>query len=199
MHQGVDISNQLVTAVSEIKKRLFCLSRYADRMSEESVIWLTQEAYDKLEEELTYLKEVGRPTVSAKIAAAREEGDLSENGGYHAAREEQGQQEGRIAQLEHMLRLAEVGEAPSNPDEAAVGTLVTVAYFGDEADTDIFLLGSREMLGLDEDIDTQVFSPQSPLGAAVVGHSKGEEVSYKAPTGKTIEVTIVNVEPFEDK
>lgn len=168
-------------------------------MSEETEIWLTQDAFDKLEEELTYLKEVGRPAVSAKIAAARAEGDLSENGGYHAAREEQGQQESRITQLEHILRLAKVGEAPKNPDEAAVGTLVTVAYFGDEDDTDIFLLGSREMLGLDEDIDTQVFSPQSPLGAAVVGHSKGEEVSYKAPTGKTIEVTIVNVEPFEDK
>ena len=165
----------------------------------DSVIWLTQDAYDKLAEELNYLKEVGRPTVSAKIAAAREEGDLSENGGYHAAREEQGQQEGRIAQLEHILDLAQVGEAPTNPDEAAVGTLITVAYFGDEDDTDIFLLGSREMLGLDEDIDTQVFSPQSPLGEAVVGHRKGDEVSYVAPSGKQISVTIVKVEPFTDR
>ena len=97
-------------------------------MSETStdVIWLTQEAHDKLEAELNDLKTVGRPEVSARIAAAREEGDLSENGGYHAAREEQGQMEGRIAQLEHMLRTAQVGDAPENPDEVGVGTLVTI-------------------------------------------------------------------------
>ena len=73
-------------------------------------VWLTQEAHDKLEAELTHLKTVGRPEVTARIAAAREEGDLSENGGYHAAREEQGQMEGRIRQLEHLLRRAQVGE-----------------------------------------------------------------------------------------
>lgn len=162
----------------------------------EDVIWLTQDAHAKLVEELEYLKGTGREEVSAKIAAAREEGDLSENGGYHAAREEQGQMEGRIRQLEDMLRRAEVGEAPSNPDEANVGTVVTVAYFGDEDDTETFLLGSREMLGLDEDIETTVFSPQSPLGAAVLGKSKGAQTSYTAPNGKTIEITILDVAPF---
>lgn len=166
-------------------------------MVEQETVWLTREAYDKLAEELDHLKTHGRPEVSAKIAAAREEGDLSENGGYHAAREEQGQMEGRIAQLEHMLRTAQVGDAPENPDEVGVGTLVTIAYFGDEDDTDQFLLGSREMLGLDDDIDTHVFSPQSPLGGAVLGASKGDSVSYEAPNGKTIEVTILAVEPFK--
>lgn len=162
----------------------------------EDVIWLSQDAHDKLVEELEYLKGTARQEVAAKIAAAREEGDLSENGGYHAAREEQGQMEGRIRQLEHMLRTAEVGESSSNPDEVSVGTVVTVAYFGDEDDTETFLLGSREMLGLDEDIETTVFSPQSPLGAAVNGKNKGDTTSYQAPNGKNIEITILDVKPF---
>lgn len=166
-------------------------------MAEQETVWLTRDAYDKLAAELDHLKNVGRPTVSAKIAAAREEGDLSENGGYHAAREEQGQMEGRISQLDQILRTAQVGDAPSNPDEVGVGTLVTIAYFGDLDDTDTFLLGSREMLGLDDDIATHVFSPQSPLGSAVLGAAKGDAVSYVAPNGKTIEVTIVEVAPFK--
>lgn len=159
-------------------------------------VWLTQDAFDKLNDELNYLKGEGRTEVSAKIASAREEGDLSENGGYHAAREEQGQMEARILQLEDMLRRAVVGE-PKAADEAAPGTLVTVAYFGDEDDTDTFLLGSREVMGLDESVDIQVFSPQSPLGAAVVGKKIGESASYEAPNGKTIEVSVVKVEPFK--
>lgn len=158
------------------------------------VVWLTQEAYDKLQSELTELKTVGRPEVSARIAAAREEGDLSENGGYHAAREEQGQMEARIAQLEDLLRRAQVGEAAGSPDEVAPGKLITIAFDGDEDDTDTFLLGSREVLGVDDSVDYAVYSPQAPLGAAVSGKKVGDEVSYKAPTGKTIHVTILKVE-----
>ena len=166
-------------------------------MSESSsnVVWLTQEAYDKLEAELTELKTVGRPDVSSRIAQAREEGDLSENGGYHAAREEQGQMEGRIRQLEDLLRRAQVGQATGSSDEVAPGKLITVAFDGDEDDTDTFLLGSRELMGV-TDTDVEVFSPQSPLGAAVVGAEKGQTVSYSAPNGKTIEVTIVDFEPY---
>ncbi len=160
-------------------------------------IWLTREAYDKLQSELDQLTGPGRAEVSAKIAAAREEGDLRENGGYHAAREEQGQQEARIRQLTDMLRRAEVGESPVSADEVAPGTQVTVAFFGDETDTDTFVLGSRELLGLDEAVDsTNVYSPQSPLGTAILGKKKGDQASYEAPNGKQIEVTIVSVEPF---
>ena len=158
-------------------------------------IWLTQDAHDKLQAELEQLSGPGRADVSARIAAAREEGDLRENGGYHAAREQQGQQEARIRQLTDMLRRAEVGEAPSNSDEVAPGTLVTIAFDGDESDTDTFLLGSREVLGLD-DVDTNVYSPQSPLGTAILGKSKGDEATYEAPNGKKINVTIVKVQPY---
>ena len=165
-------------------------------MSETSVdvVWLTQEAYDKLEAELDELKTVGRPEVSARIAAAREEGDLSENGGYHAAREEQGQMEGRIRQLEDLLRRAQVGSAAGAADEVAPGKLVTVAYDGDEDDTDTFLLGSREVLGTDASVDHSVYSPQSPLGSAVLGAKVGDEVRYAAPNGKELMVVVTKVE-----
>ena len=159
-------------------------------------VWLTQEAYDKLAQELEHLKTEGRPAISAKIGAARAEGDLSENGGYHAAREEQGQMEGRIRQLEAMLRDAQVGEAPETSDQAAVGSQVTVAYGDGDDDTEVFLLGAREMLGLDADIDTQVYSPQSLLGQAVIGAHIGDKVSYVAPSGRTIELHIMDVKPF---
>ena len=159
-------------------------------------IWLTQEAYDKLQGELDHLSTEGRAEVSQKIARAREEGDLRENGGYHAAREEQGVQEARIRQLTDMLRRAQVGESPANADEVAPGTQVTIAFDGDESDTDTFVLGSRELLGLDDSVDTNVYSPQSPLGTAILGKKTGETASYEAPNGRSINVTVVKVEPF---
>ena len=160
-------------------------------------IWLTQEAYDKLQGELDHLSGPGRAEVSAKIARARDEVDLRENGGYHAAREEQGVQEARIRQLKDMLRRAQVGEASVNADEVAPGTQVTIAFDGDESDTDTFVLGSRELLGMVDSADTtNVYSPQSPLGAAIMGKKKGDAVSYVAPNGRSINVTVVKVEPF---
>ena len=153
-------------------------------MSENSAqaIWLTQEAYDKLKLELDHLSGPGRAAVSAKIAAARDEGDLSENGGYHAAREEQAQQEARIRQLTDMLNRAEVGEAPANADEVAPGTRVTIAFDGDESDTDTFLLGSRELLGLDNSVDvTNVYSPQSPLGLSNSWQEDGRRGVLRRP------------------
>ena len=159
-------------------------------------IWLTQEAYDKLSGELDHLSGAGRAEVSQKIARAREEGDLRENGGYHAAREEQGVQEARIRQLTDMLRRAQVGDSPGNAGEVAPGTQVTIAFDGDESDTDTFVLGSRELLGLDDSVETNVYSPQSPLGSAILGKKTGESASYAAPNGRSIQVTIVRVDPF---
>jgi transcription elongation factor GreA len=166
-------------------------------MSENSTqtVWLTQEAYDKLQRELDQLTGPGRAEVTAKIAAAREEGDLRENGGYHAARDEQGQQEARIRQLTDMLRRAQVDEAPASADEVVPGSKVTIAFDGDESDTDTFVLGSRELLGLDSEA-ANVYSPQSPLGAAILGLHPGDEASYAAPNGRSINVTVINVEPF---
>lgn len=170
---------------------------YGRSMADEqsTTTWLTQEAHDKLTAELDYLKGEGRQKVSAKIAQAREEGDLSENGGYHAAREEQGHQEARIRQLTAILESAQVGEAPTGT-HVTPGTLVTIYFDDDPDDDDTFLLGSRELMGLDDSVDIEVYSPQSPLGAAVLGAAPGDTVSYTAPNGKPIEVTVVAVAPF---
>jgi transcription elongation factor GreA len=160
-------------------------------------VWLTQEAYDKLRSELDQLSGPGRAEIAAKIAAAREEGDLSENGGYHAAREEQGHREARIRQLTDMLRRAKVGESSAAIDEVVPGSRVTIAFDGDESDTDTFVLGSRELLGLVGSVKaTHVYSPQSPLGAAILGRRPNDTVSYIAPNGRSINVTVVKVEPF---
>ncbi len=162
----------------------------------EPTTWLTQDAFDRLSEELAYLKGEGRRLISAKIAHAREEGDLSENAGYHAAREEQGHQEARIRILTAMLENAKVGEAPGDSDEVTPGSLVTIYYDDDPDDDDTFVLGSRELMGLDDSVALEVFSPQSPLGAAVMGAKVGATVSYTAPSGSKIQVTIVEVKPF---
>ncbi len=163
---------------------------------QKQAIWLTQDAFDKLTAELEHLKTEGRSTVTAKIAQARDEGDLSENGGYHAAREEQGQQEARIRQLEAMLRDANIGEPPANTTTVQPGVEVTIHYDDDPDDTDTFVLGSRELMGLSDDSNLEVYSPQSPLGGAILGLEVGESASYDAPNGKQISVTVVSVKPF---
>ncbi|HJA39283.1 MAG TPA: transcription elongation factor GreA [Candidatus Brevibacterium intestinigallinarum] len=153
--------------------------------------WLSQEAYDRLSKELETLQGPGRADIAEKIDAAREEGDLKENGGYHAAREEQGKIEARIRQLEHLLRHATVGEASSDLSVASPGTVITATVAGREMR---FLLGSREIAGEDTKID--VFSEASPLGTAVNGTKVGESTSYEAPNGKSIAVTVDKVEAF---
>ncbi|NUO47180.1 MAG: transcription elongation factor GreA [Streptomyces sp.] len=159
----------------------------------EDVTWLTQEAYTKLKEELAYLSGPAREEVTAKIAAAREEGDLRENGGYHAAKEEQGKQELRIRQLTQLLEKAKVGEAPTSADgTVAPGMVVTIAFDGDEDDTMTFLLASREYAS--SDIET--YSPQSPLGSGVIGHKVGEDAQYELPNGKKASVKILTAEPY---
>ncbi len=161
----------------------------------ENVIWLTQEAYDRLRAELEHLKGPARAEISQRIAEAREEGDLRENGGYHAAREEQSKAEARIVQLEDMLSRAKVGEQPAQDDgTVAAGMEVTVKFAGGETET--FLLGAREVLALDDNVDVSVYSPQSPLGSAIVGKKTGETASFAAPNGKDVKVEIVDAKPF---
>ncbi|MFB8246584.1 transcription elongation factor GreA [Streptomyces sp. NPDC055952] len=159
----------------------------------ENVTWLTQEAYNKLKAELEYLTGPARAEISAKIAAAREEGDLRENGGYHAAKEEQGKQELRVRQLTQLLESAKVGEAPAADGVVAPGMVVTIAFDGDEDDTLTFLLASREYAS--SDIET--YSPQSPLGTGVIGHKVGEDAEYELPNGKKASVRILKAEPYE--
>ncbi|MFH7593768.1 transcription elongation factor GreA [Streptomyces racemochromogenes] len=159
----------------------------------ESVTWLTQAAYDQLKAELDYLSGPARTEIAMKIAAAREEGDLRENGGYHAAKEEQGKQELRVRQLTQLLENAKVGTAPTTAEgEVAPGMLVTIAFDGDEDDTLEFLLASREYAS--DDFET--YSPQSPLGAGVLGKKVGEDAQYELPNGKKATVKVMAVKPF---
>lgn len=162
---------------------------------ESTTIWVTQEAYDRLQEELDHLKGDVRTDITQKIADARDEGDLKENGGYHAAREEQGKTEARIRQLEDMMRRAEVGEQRADDGKVESGMIVTIKFSGD-SDTEQFLLGSRELLSLDESVDYTVYSPESPLGVAILDKSAGDTATYEAPNGKKLEVEIVDAKPF---
>jgi transcription elongation factor GreA len=155
-----------------------------------SATWLTQDAFDRLKNEYDYLSGEGRADIAKKIEEARSEGDLKENGGYHAAKEEQGKQEARIRQLRQILDNAQVGEALADEGTVASGSVVTVELAGEEM---TFLLGSREVAG---DTDLDVYSERSPLGAAIVGHKVGDTVSYAAPNGKQISVKILEAKPF---
>ncbi|GEL19553.1 transcription elongation factor GreA [Pseudonocardia asaccharolytica DSM 44247 = NBRC 16224] len=159
-------------------------------VTDTQVTWLTQEAFERLKNELDELI-ANRPVIAAEINARREEGDLKENGGYHAAREEQGQQEARIRQLQELLRTAQVGTAPVDSDVAAPGTVLTIRY--DDDDTEQVLLGSHEEGSHGE---LQVISPNSPLGAALLGARVGETREYQLPDGGQMKVTLTAVEPF---
>jgi transcription elongation factor GreA len=160
-------------------------------VTDASVTWLTQEAYDRLKAELEELID-NRPVIAAEINARREEGDLKENGGYHAAKDEQGKQEARIRQLTDLLRKATVGEPPTKVTNAATGTVITVKFAGDD-ETEKFLLGSREIAGT---TDLAVYSPESALGSAIMGAKPGAKVTYQAPNGRDISVEVVGIEPF---
>ncbi|MCL1800776.1 MAG: transcription elongation factor GreA [Promicromonosporaceae bacterium] len=151
--------------------------------------WLTQEAYDRMQAELEYLEGPARDEIVARISAARDEGDLKENGGYHAAREEQSKNEGRILQLREKLRNVQVG-AP--PDDGLVeqGMVVEVELSGKPLK---FLLGSREMAGV---TDVNVYSPTSPLGKAVNGQNVGDTVTYETPAGKMLTAKILGATPY---
>jgi transcription elongation factor GreA len=154
------------------------------------VTWLTQEAHDRLSHELEELSGPARLDIAKKIEAAREEGDLKENGGYHAAKEEQGKMEARIRQLTLLLRTAQVGEARESHGLVEPGMVVTATVAGDETH---FLLGSREIAG---NADLDVYSEQSPLGSAIIGLKIGETTTYTAPNGRDITVKVLNVETF---
>ncbi len=154
-----------------------------------STTWLTQEAYDRLQEELTERTEVTRPKITKLIELAREEGDLRENGGYHAAKEDQGRNEARIRELKHLLEHAKVGR-PDDADEGAIthGSTVTIEFPG--GDQEHMYVASREEK---DHTDLEICSPDSPLGKALMGQTAGTEVSYDLPNGRSMSVKIIEV------
>lgn len=157
----------------------------------DSTTWLSQEAHDRLVHELETLETTGRDEIVARISAARDEGDLKENGGYHAARDEQGKIEARIRTLKNLLKHATVSESTAAAGVVSPGTVVTATIAGDES---TFLLGNREIIAAGSDLS--VYSETSPLGEAINGKTEGTTTSYTAPNGKEITVSIVKVEPY---
>lgn len=150
---------------------------------------LSQEAYDRLRAELDDLTTRGRIEVAEKIERARELGDLSENGDYHAAKDEQGHMEGRIRQLEALLENVEIIDKPAE-GVVGPGSIVTIVYEGDsDEDAERYLVGHIEERrdGLD------VISPTAPLGAALLGARSGDTVSFEAPNGE-LRVRVLSVE-----
>ncbi|MFC5370673.1 transcription elongation factor GreA [Arcanobacterium bovis] len=150
--------------------------------------WLSQESFDRLSAELERLKTTGRTEIAERIEAARSEGDLRENGGYQAAREEQSKMEGRIQELTYLLENAEVGEAPSSLEAVAPGLVITAKVNDAEKH---FLLGSREAA---PDLDIDVYPESAPLGSAIMGLKVGDETSYVAPNGKEFTVKVLKIE-----
>ena len=138
-------------------------------------------AYDRLKAEFDDLTTRGRIDVAEKIERAREEGDLKENAGYHAAKDEQGHMEGRIRQLEHLLENCEIIEDQS---------VYTILYEGDSPDR-----AERYVVGnLEEQVEgADVISASSPLGAALQHATEGATVSYEAPNG-ALKITVLKVE-----
>ena len=160
----------------------------------ESAAWLTQEAYDRLQAELEEREGPKRQEIVDRIEAASEEGDLRENGGYHAAKEEQGKNEGRIQQLKYLLENSEVGQKPADDGVVEPGMRVEAEIAGKKI---TFLLGSREVADtLVGDDDLQVYSEKSPMGQAIMGHKVGDELTYQAPNGKDIPLKVLAAKPY---
>ena len=147
---------------------------------------LSQATHERLTAELADLTSRGRIDIANKIQAAREHGELSENGDYDAAKDEQGKMEARIRQLEAILEDAVVVDQIDTGTVSA-GTIVDIRYDGDD-DVERYLVGSIEERG-----DIDVISPTSPLGQALIGASLGDRVSYDSPGG-TLTVEVVAIE-----
>lgn len=152
---------------------------------------LSQSAHDRLTEELADLSTRGRIDIARKIEAARELGDLSENGDYHAAKEEQGKMEGRILHLTRILRDALIiDSATTDVADAAVvrlGSVVEVLWDGDD-EGERYLVGSIE----EQSDDVVVVSPGSPMGEALLGAAVGDVVTFKSPSGLS-KITVTEV------
>lgn len=150
---------------------------------------LSQDAFDRLQTEYDDLTTRGRIEIAQKIEAARELGDLKENGDYHAAKEEQGKMEGRISHLAAMLENAEIVTGDVDLSDVKAGCVVGITFAGDD-EVEKYLLGSIEERR--EGID--VMSPGSAMGKALIGAKINETVTFEAPAGP-VSVTVVAIEP----
>jgi len=148
---------------------------------------LTPEGREKLEEELHFLETEKRAEIGERIKVAREFGDISENSEYDDAKNEQAMVESRIAEISHILSEATVVNAPKRSNKVNIGSTVTVVMGGKER---VFsIVGGAESNSAEGKI-----SNESPVGAALIGHKKGEHVETVGPTGRIIEMDIIKIE-----
>jgi len=155
-------------------------------MGKETTVILTAEGYLALEQELNDLKMVKRPAVIKALKEARAQGDLSENADYDAARNDQAQIEGRIKELEYKLEHSEIIDNSKSKGTVNLGSTVTIEY--DDGDTEEYMIvGSMEA-----DPFNNKISNESPIGKAVIGHKKEEEVEVESPNGSyTVKIVAV--------
>ena len=148
---------------------------------------ISPEGKAKAEAELKHLIEVKRPEIRQSIKTAREFGDLSENAEYHAAREAQGMNESRIRVLEHHLATAVVSETAGG-DEAAIGSVVKYRDADSGKETEVTLVHR-----LEADLAAGKLSVESPIGTALLGAAKGDEVSFETPRGGEKKLEVLSV------
>ncbi len=157
--------------------------------ADDTATWLSPSAYEELKRELEHLETEGRTYISERIAEARSHGDIRENADYDAAKNEQGLMEARIRKLRHLLDNAEVREI-TDTDTVQVGCIVTVAD-GDGTEREFFVAAKENKVR-----GFLNASPDSPLGAALLGAAVGDTVSYDAPAG-TFTYTVRAIRPYE--
>ncbi|MEZ5323187.1 MAG: GreA/GreB family elongation factor [Microthrixaceae bacterium] len=148
---------------------------------------LSQAAFDRLQAELDELTTIGRIEIARKIETARELGDLSENGDYHAAKEEQGKMEARIGHLSALLEQASIIQHTGDLDEVAQGAVVTIVYEGDDEEEQ-YLIGNIE----ERRDGVEVVSPTSPLGEALLGEGRGG--GHLRGTERALTVEVIRIE-----
>ena len=141
--------------------------------------YMTQEGYEAAKKQLEYLQTVKRAEIVERIAEARSHGDLSENAEYDAARNEQAANEGEIAELDYRVKNAVIIEDSGDNSLVHIGSTVTVHDFDLEEDVAYTIMGTTEV-----DPMNNVISNESPVGAALLRHKKGDTVTVKAPNGE---------------
>ncbi|NPV08424.1 MAG: transcription elongation factor GreA [Anaerolineae bacterium] len=154
---------------------------------DDRLVYLTDAGRERLEKELHYLRTVRRVEISERIREAKREGDVAENAGYESAKHEQAFVEGRIAELEDLLKRAVRIESDTGRDQVTVGCTVTICENGSPPET-YRIVGSAEADPTDGSI-----SNECPLGRALLGRRVGDRASFRAPGG-IVEVTIVSID-----
>lgn len=156
-------------------------------MTTQGQILVTEDEKKKIEAELRELIDVRRPQIAKKIGQAAADGDLSENGAYHDAKEQQGRLEGRIQELEHLARNAIVVE-PRADDSIGIGNSVRIK--DERGNERTYKIVSQHGVSASNGL----ISDKAPLGSALMGHAKGDSVAYKTPSGEERTVKILDVE-----